>query len=803
MKISLKWIKNYVDLPETLTMEKLSYDLTMRTVEVEGYESFREKYAHIVVGEILSVSPHPDADKLRVTSVNVGEGEPVQIVCGGSNLYEGEKVVVALPGAMVVWHGEGEPVKIKKTKMRGVESYGMICGADEVGLSDLFPPSGDHEIVDLKGTDCKAGDSVADVVGFDDEVLEIDNKSLTNRPDLYCHYGIARELAAIYGLELKELPTFEAPKVPEYEIKIEDPALCQRYVGMVFSGMENRPSPLWLKTALLSVGMRSINLIVDLTNYVMLSVGQPTHAFDKIHVKGGIVVRSAKKGETLKLLDDTVLELDETNLLIADHEKAIGLAGIMGGKDDSVLPETTEVVLEVANFNYSSVRHSLKEFDLRTEAAIRFEKSLDTQRVDQALGLFQKLLKELMPSATIEAMTDCYPVKTAPRDVVVKLSFLNERLGRTVTAEEVLNYLKPLGFDVSANGETLTVKVPSWRGTGDISLPDDVLEEVARMIGYENFELIHPTVRLNSAINQRAFTMERELREFLAFRAGFREIYTYPWIEDFYIRAAGMESEEMLALDNPPSPTAAHLRMSLIPGLLHAVEVNHNNFDEFRIFEMAHVFLPGTYSPSSPDEVLPVEEKRLAGAVVGKDVEKLFFTMKGVLEGFRRLRTEPIHFEAGEAPAWAEKKLCLHILSGEKVIGVLAAASVKALSDAGIKKTEAVFFELNVDAMQPLDSRTNRFEHLPLFPLVSKDFSVLIDETVTWAEMEAVIRPLVKVVRFMDEYRGRQIPSGKKSVMFRIETGSDERTLTSEDIEAKMEQIVRKLAGKFGAELRG
>lgn len=802
MKISLKWIKKYVDLPEDLTMEKLSYDLTMRTVEVEGYESFREKYEHIVVGEILSVSAHPDADKLRVVSVNVGEAEPVQIVCGGSNLYEGEKVVVALPGAMVVWHGEGEPVKIKKTKMRGVESYGMICGADEVGLSDIFP-AWDHEIVDLKGTECKAGDLIADVVGFDDEVLEIDNKSLTNRPDLYCHYGIARELSAIYGLPLKELPTFEVPKVPEYDVTIEDSHLCQRYVGMVLSGMENRPSPLWLKTALLSVGMRPINLIVDLTNYVMLSVGQPTHAFDKTHVAGGIVVRSAKEGETLELLDGTTLELDPSNLLIADHEKPIGLAGIMGGKNDSVLPETTEIVLEIANFNYSAVRHSLKEFDLRTEAAIRFEKSLDTQRADQALGLFQELLKELMPTAKVEAMIDRYPATTVPSDVTVKLSFLNERLGREVTAEEVLNYLKPLGFGVAVDGETLTVKVPSWRGTGDISLPDDVLEEVARMIGYDNFELIHPKVTLNSAINQRGFTMERELREFLAFRAGFREVYTYPWIDDLYIRATGAEPEGMIALDNPPSPTSAHLRMSLIPGLLHAVEINHNNFDEFRIFEMAHVFLPGACSPSSPDEVLPLEENHLAGAIVGKDVEKLFFTMKGVLEGFNRLRIEPISFATGEAPAWAEKKLCLHILSGGVVIGVLAAASVKALTDAGVKKTDAVFFELNVNAMKPLDSRTNQFEHLPLFPLVSKDFSVLIDEVVTWAEMEEVIRPLVKVVRFMDEYRGKQIPEGKKSVMFRIETGSDERTLTSEDIEKKMEQIVRKLAGKFGAELRG
>lgn len=802
MKISLNWIKEYIDLPSDIDMEKLSYDLTMRTVEVEGYENFAEKYNEIVAGKVTEVKPHPDADKLRVAMVDIGTGEDVQIVCGGSNLEVGTFVVVAKPGAMVIWHGEGDPVKIKKTKMRGVDSFGMICGASEVGLEDIYPVEDDHEIVILKEENIKPGDNIADILGLNDEVLEIDNKSLTNRPDLYCHYGIARELAAIYGLELKELPKYEHKGVKEYSVDIRDSAKCRRLLGAVIENVRPVESPMWLKTALLKVGMRPRNILVDISNYVMLAVGQPNHAFDKNHIDTGIVVKTANDGERLELLFGKVANLDSNDLVIADHVKSLGLAGIMGGKYDSVSDETSAIVLEMGNFNHRSIRRTSKKNDLRTEASIRYEKNLDTQRVDQAFGLAMKLFTELIEGAKLTQLSDVIKEETKCEVIEVSIPFLCERLGKEVSAEEVESYLKPLGFKVETSGDTLKVTAPTWRSTGDISLKDDILEEVARMIGYENFEASYPTVKLNPIINQRDFDKEREITEFLAFRAGFREIFTYPWVEEKYLKAIGTDLDSLIKLSDPPSPSTQNLRPSVIPSILNAIEVNHKNFEEFKIFELARVFLKGECSPTSPDEVLPLEENRLAGAIVGLDIEEIFFEMKGVIEGLNSLKIEPLSFTSEEQPNWADKKLWLNIVSEDEIIGSLGAASIKTLADSDIKNTMAVLFEINVEKIVALKSRTNSPEPLPLFPAVLKDISVLIDEVVSWEEIAEVVSPLVKKLYFVDEYKGKQVPDGKKSITFRFEHWSNENTLTTEDIDQKMNQIINKLSGKFGADLR-
>ena len=332
MKVSLNLIRKYVDLPEGLTDEQIAYDMTLRTVEVEEVENTAKKFHDIVVGEILEIKEHPNADKLRICMVDIGEEEPVQIVCGGSNLYVGEHVV-SKPGAEVVWHGQGEPVKITKTKMRGESSYGMICASTEVYLSDFFLNEGEEEIVDLKGFDCKPGDSVADLFGMNDTVLEIDNKSLSNRPDLWGHYGIARELSAIYDAPLKELPKYELPKVPEYSVEIKDTTKCNRYVAVEIDGIYEKTSPMWMQSLLSKVGQRPINAIVDITNYVMMAVGEPLHAFDKTHVSGEkIIVRNAKENEKLLLLDNNFIELSTEDLVICDESDAMALAGIKGGK---------------------------------------------------------------------------------------------------------------------------------------------------------------------------------------------------------------------------------------------------------------------------------------------------------------------------------------------------------------------------------------------------------------------------------------------------------------------------------------
>ena len=808
MKLSFNWIKKYVDLPKDLTMEKLSYDLTMCTVEVEGAENLAEKFSGLVVGRILTVEPHPNADKLRICTVDVGDMAPSTIVCGGVNLAPNQLTVVAVPGSMVRWHGEGEPVEIKPAKLRGVMSYGMICASGEIGLADLFPTTQPAEIMDISEFDVKPGTPVAEAFGLDDIILEIDNKSMTNRPDLWGHYGMARELAAIYGCKLKPIESMPLPKdAGGLEVVIEDPDRCTRYAGVVIKNIKNIESPFELKSLLWRVGSRPINLPVDITNFVMFATGEPTHAFDLKHVGKAIHARCAKAGEQLELLDGTMLDLTPADLVIANETKPMALAGIMGGKLDSILPDTTDLVLEAANFDALGIRRTSQRFDVRTEGSTRWEKGVDPQRVDATVAMAVKMFKDLFPECQIAGYVDVYPRPLANAVVKVSLDWLRRRLGKALSAEEVAATLGLLGFKVKAEGDELSVEAPSWRSTGDISLPDDILEEIARLMGYENFDFVAPTIVLEKAINQRPNDMERAIREYLAFRCNMQEVFTYPWIEDEYIAAAGTDTKEMLSLSTPPAPDQSYLRSTLVPGLLKTIFTNLRYYDEFRVFELTQVFFDKNYhSISGTAELLPEMARHLGGAFVGDDARKLFREAKGALEYMHRIvQMEPLSFEQVTKPAWAEDKLWINVTKDGRVIGDLGLLAPKAAKDAGIKRSLAVIFELDVERLVPLASRQNAFVHLPEYPLVDFDLSVVFDENVTWNEIYAVASKveLVKEVRFIDEYRGKQIGDGKKSVTFRTWIGSDEGTLTSEKIETVTQQMVKKLGKKFGGGVRG
>ena len=806
MKVSLNWVKKYIDIPAELTNSQIAYDLTMRTVEVEDVVDTAEKFHDIVVGKITAVNAHPNADKLRVCMVDIGESEDVQIVCGGAKLYEGEKVVVSKPGAEVYWHGESELMKIKETKMRGVASYGMICGAEEVYLEDLYPADDPTVIVDLGDIDATPGQNIADVIGMNDTVLEIDNKSLTNRPDLWGHYGIARELAAIYKLPLKPLDEFVVPEgLREYEVEIDCTEKCYRYACLEIRNLSVKDSPLWMKTAIANGGMRPINAIVDITNYIMLSVGQPTHAFDRTHVTGEkIVVRNAKSDEKLELLDGENIDLTPEDLVICDIEGPIALAGIRGGKKDSILDDTVDVVLEVANFTAGAIRNTGKRFDEKTDASIRYEKGIDTQRVDQGLALGIKLFKEIFPEAEFTAFKDVNPIETKRAEVDVTKAFLDTRLGKVLDDNEISDTLGRLGFDVEFKNGVFRTVAPTWRSTGDISMRDDVLGEIARLVGYENFEAKPLPVNFENAVHQIEMDLNRHLREHLAFRCGFNEIFTYPWIDEKYIKAAKIDMAKGVRLATPPAPELATLRQSLVPGTLEAVVKNLRYYDEFKIFEVAEVFEKGEFHPSSEDETLPIHKLMLTGAVVGKDAKSLFFDAKGVVESLPRYcHMNGYQFKQVEKPSWADSEVYLNIINDEKeVIGSLGLVSVATLSDAGVKKASAAVFELDVKKLVPFTSRTNEFEHLPQFPLVEEDLSLLADEDVKWEDIYEAIKYMAKEVSFIEEYRGSQIPEGKKSIMIRIKLGNDDSTMTSKQIEKKTKNILNVLAKKTGVTLR-
>ena len=806
MKVSLNWVKKYVKLPENINTKEMTNDLTLRTVEVEDATNESDKFHDIIVGKILEINDHPNADKLRVCKVDIGESEPKQIVCGGTNLYVGELVVVSKPGAEVYWHGESELQKIKDSKVRGVDSYGMICGAEEVYLENIFPAKEPDEIVDLAGIDCYPGQSIIEIIDMKDVVLEIDNKSLTNRPDLWGHYGIARELSAIYDADLKPIEKVEIDsKLPKYDVEIEDSSKCQRYVAVEIDNVYEKRSPLWMQSAIIKGGMRPINAIVDITNYVMMAVGQPLHAFDKTHVDGNkIIVRNAREGEELLLLDNNSIELTTDDLVISDINDAMALAGIRGGKKDSILPETTSVVLEIANFTAKTIRKTGKRFDEKTDASIRYEKNIDTQRVDEGLNLALSLFKEIFPESKVVAFNDVYPVKTKNEKIDVSEEFLNTRLGKKIDRETITRVLTRLGYEVKYKNGVYSVVVPTYRSTGDVSLKDDVMGDIARLLSFESFEAQPLTISFDHAVLQNKVLLETRIKEYLSSRCGFYEIFTYPWINEKYINAASINKEDSIKLATPPSPEEAYLRSSLVPGMLEAISKNLRYFDNFKMFEMTQVFSKGEYHESSEDETLPIHRKMLTGSVVGSNPKEIFYELKGVIENIARYtHMKELSFSTEcDKPSWADINAYLAIKLDNEVIGYMGLLSVKTMNDAKIKRTNAAIFEINSDKFVPLESRTNKFKHIPVLPSVEKDLSLIVDENIIWAEMTKYIRSKASSIKFIEEYRGNQIPEGKKSIMLRVTFDSGDTTLTSEEINTKLDAIIRTLNKMCGAVLR-
>ena len=811
MKVSLNWIRDYVQLPADADLKRLAYDLTMSTVEVEDAVELAKQFEHMAVGVINAVEQHPNADKLKVCKTDIG-GEVKDIVCGGTNLRDGMKVAVALPGAMCRWHGEGEPVEIKQSKLRGVESYGMICGAAEIGLADLFPTKEEAHILDLSDFDAPAGTPLADALDLNDIILEIDNKSMTNRPDLWGHYGIAREIAALYDLPMKAFPRFDrgVENTAGFRVTVEDTERCPRYLSAQIEGLSVKPAPYEMQSRIWRVGMRPINALVDITNYVMLATGQPTHAFDSDHIAGHIIVRRAGEGEKLLLLNGKELALTADDLVIADDAGVVGLAGVMGGAKDSILPETDKVILEVANFDAKGIRRTALRYDNRTEASARYEKAIDPERCDQAFDLSMQLLSQLYPEMMVTGLVDEYPTHLKQAEIDVALSWLERRLGKRLLPEEIRHKLELLGYTVSFEGDNMHLVVPTWRSTGDVSIQADIMEEVARMYGYENFEAEPITTTFDGAINQLDKDLERRIKEYLALRCGMQEIFTYPWMDEQFVNAVLQSTEGILSLSTPPSPAERFVRSSLLPNLCKAVVKNERYFNDFAIFETAQVFRDENYTaPYDAREKLPSQRKNVAGAFAStdKDITALFRRVKGVVEMMARyVHMETLTFRQEEKPVWADNVVWLNIYRGEEKVGDLALLAKKVSMACGIKNLNVMLFQLDQDSLVPLKSRTNTFTHIAEYPMTDYDISLLLDGSVQWKDVVQTVggikSELLHGVSFVDEYRGKQVPAGKKSLTLRLSIGSKEKTLTSAEIEEVAAGVLRKIAKRFGAELR-
>ncbi|HUF22707.1 MAG TPA: phenylalanine--tRNA ligase subunit beta [Vicinamibacterales bacterium] len=643
-----------------------------------------------------------------------------------------------------------------------------------------------------------------------DTVFEIDNKSLTNRPDLWGHYGIARELAAIYTLPLKPLVGPLSSLLPARPptaplVGAIDPE-CRRFTATAFSNVRPGESPAWLRARLARVGQSSINLWVDLTNYVMLDTGQPLHAYDAKTLALPLGTRMARTGERTRLLNGEEYELGDGILTIVDGRTIVGIAGVMGGHDSSVTAATTEIVLECANFDPLTIRRASRRLTLRTDASSRFEKGIDTPRIDLAVARFVSLVREIQPDAAVDAVADVCRAPTEPGRITTSLDYLESRLGATLHEDEVTRGLEALGFDVEMRGRELDVTVPTWRATGDVSGPHDLLEEIARLKGYDNFAFVPAEVQLVKTTLDARAQFERRLRDLLTLTGGMYEVVTYPWAKREFLDAAGGDASRAPKLHVAPAPDQDTVRPSLIPNLLEAVAQNLGFFDTFRIFELGRVFPGGATPGDHPEEQLPVQPRHLAGALAGPDAAALFREAQGLLELLPRVtHGAPMTLQAAGGPPWADATARIALTGPDGPVGTLAVVTKRARRRAGIKRGELVMFELDLDALAPLPSRTNRFDPIANYPQADVDISLLFDAAAPWQAIAAGAASAgdeVREVVFVDDYRGKGVPEGRKSITLRLRIGVPGRTLRSEEINAIGDRARAALRQRLGAEDR-
>ncbi len=814
MLISKKWLSEFVDLPIDLSDREISERLTRSTVEVEGFVSQSAGFENMVVGRVLSCDKHPNADRLRVCQVDVGE--TVQIVCGGANVAVGMLVAVALPGARVKWHGQGELIELSETEIRGEKSFGMICASVEIGLAPT-EGEGEKDIRDLTATGAVPGTSLAEVLGKDDVIFEIENKSLTNRPDLVSHYGIARELSALYRVPLKEYdpPKMRDGKGFELTVRVDDPDACPRYMGVVIDGVEIGPSPKWLQDRLVAVGIRSINNIVDITNYAMVEGGQSLHAFDaeKLYRRGPltphleIVIRRAKTGERLKTLDGVDRELDSSMLVIADFEKPVVLAGIMGGENSGVSDQTKTIFLESANFHPTVVRKTSQKLSLRSEASMRYEKALDPELSDLVLRRTVQLIHQLHPNAKIVSpVVDVYP--NPPRSPVIQISpeWLESRMGVSIPETDVRDILSRLGFTFGIKKWSWQVMVPSWRGTKDISIPEDLVEEILRIWGYDRIKSVLPSFSCTPPILDPVAQIARRLRHAFSQSCRVNEVFNYAYVRPETLQTLGFNLDEHLKLSNPLSDERPYLSRSLIPNLLESVAHNQHNDSIVSLFQIDRVFF-GERAGEEDGEggVLPDQPYHVSLAYSAQGDETPFVTARRMMETVLKEIGYTVTFGSmTHAESWMHGTRSADILVNGQKRGILAEVLPETAQALGIDRRVAVV-ELNLSVLvcEPPNIRT--FSPLPQFPDVKRDLAFVVEDRLAYSDLDHALRAnssLLVDVELFDIYRGKGVEVGKKSVAVHLLLRAVDRTLSSDEADVELTRLIQVIESEFHGIIR-
>ncbi|PKN58913.1 MAG: phenylalanine--tRNA ligase subunit beta [Deltaproteobacteria bacterium HGW-Deltaproteobacteria-14] len=786
MYISTNWLGRHVDLTG-VDLDVLAKRFTLAVAELEGVHRVGADLGpNVVVGRVLEVNAI-EGKHVRVTRVDTGAHGVRTIVCGAPNVAAGQDVVVALPGAKL-----GE-LEIAVATVAGVESHGMIASERELGLSE------EHAgILVLDGAPA-AGTVFADAYPVVDTLFEVDNKSLTHRPDLWGHRGIAREVAALLGRELlpQDLEVAFTDARP-LTIRVDDPTACPRYSAVCLDGVTIAPSPLWLRLLLARVGTRPISNVVDATNFVMLDTGNPLHAFDARQISGAaIVVRRAGAGEAFTTLDGQRRALDATDLLIADADRGVALAGVMGGENSEIKDDTTAMVLEAANFDAAVIRVTAQRLGIRTESSARFEKSLDPHLVEDASRAFCRLVLTLCPGARVtSAFMDVAAPYAAPTHIRLPVALVERRLGAALGAARIREILTGLDFAVSEPQPGIfDVIVPSWRATKDIGIKEDLIEEVGRIHGYDNITPEPPEVKLIRPDANARKRFEHAVRGYLTQTGGLDELQTYSFDFEPLLARIGVTPGERLTLKNPISAEMPALRRSLVPGLLGAAEKNTRGFDGLRFFEVGRVYHP------HPSEVAdqPVMLAGLVAELPDGPTAATFFELRDALAGLARAidRTPLTVRGGGVSHAWAHPVRQATLSLAGVVIGHLAEVHPAVAMKLELRQQAAVF-ELDLDVWRRSEALPPSYEPLPRFPSVFRDFAVIVQRNIAAADVQAAIAAAapdrIKAVAFQSVYTGAGVPEGHKSMAWSVTLRHPERTLADPEVREVEASVWRSLA---------
>lgn len=791
MRYSYNWIK---EISKTnMPPEKMTGALMMHSFEVEGIEKKGEELSGVVVGEILEIKKHPNADRLQLTKIDIGKNRKLDIICGAHNIKVGDKVPVALVGAKLP-----SKMLIQEAEIRGVKSFGMLCAEDELDLGK------GHEGILILKKNAKIGEEITKTLGLDDTIFEI--KVLPDRGhDALSHVGVAREVAV---LEVKKLDykikKVKTSKTSKLAVKIEDKNLCQRYMGAVMVDVKVQESPNWMKNRLQSIGINPINNIVDATNYVMMELGQPLHAFDFNKIGNGksvnIIIRKAKNGEGIKLLDETVKKLSAEDLVIANESKALAIAGVMGGEDSGINENTTSIVLESANFDATSIRRTRTRHNIKTEASDRYEKEIDPNLCEIAMARVIEIIGSF--GATTEGIVDIYPKPVREWKIKLNLEYANRLLGEKIPEKQALKILNLLGLKTSGKGKIIMVKIPTIRI--DLKTQEDLIEEIGRIYGYDKIKSKAPVLEVKpSRINeQRQF--EKMIKEYLA-GAGFSETYNYSFYNISDAGNAELGKEKHVELQNPMNPDQTLMRTSLAPGILKNIKKNLRNYKEIEIFEIGRTYF-------QKENAFPEEKNILLGAVVLDEKKKgnNFYEAKGYIDlilqkvGIGSYYFDEFKNSDENIPSLWHKTRCaqIQIEGSEEVMGYVGEISPLVLQRFGIEKKVAMF-EIDLGKLQLTAEKEREFKPLRKFPVSERDISMVADEEVKVDEIMQIIQEtgenLVIDTDLFDIY---DLSENETSFAFRIFFASDDRTLRNEEVDEIMKKIIDNLEKELKIKIR-